>query len=100
MRIEWTGIDNTVRHGEVWSPGPMEGSVWVIPDEPRDGEGRAVCVGLDGRQTSLQARWSTQAHQDAVHLNLPAAASLPAPTSRGGQLRANLTPTSSRKDIA
>lgn len=98
MRIEWTGADGTVRHGDVWSPGPMEGSVWVIPDEPRDGEGRAVCVGLDGRQTSLQARWSTQEHQTLVGINLATPVPWPDMTKRGGQLRANLTPTSSRED--
>jgi len=96
VRITWTGADNTVRHGEVWSPGPMDTSVWVIPDEPRDGEGRAVCVGLDGRQTAIQHTWSQHQHQESVAANLPDAALLPAHTERGGQLRARL----SRRDIA
>lgn len=96
MRITWTGVDDTVRRGEVWSPGPLETSVWVIPDEPRVGEGRAVCVGLDGRQTALQAEWSRQEHQELVSANLPVAACLPAPTARGGQLRARIAPNGGR----
>jgi hypothetical protein len=97
VRITWTGPDGAVRHGEIWSPGPLGGAVWVIPDQPRTGEGRAVCVGLDGRLRAALPRWSTQAHQDDVHLTLPAAAALPAPTERGGQLRARIAPQS-RKD--
>jgi hypothetical protein len=92
VRITWTGVDDIVRHGEVWSPGPLETSVWVLPDEPRAGEGRAVCVGLDGRQTAVQAEWSRQEHQELVSANLPVAGCLPVPTARGGQLRARIAP--------
>lgn len=32
------------RSGVVWSPGPVTGSAWVIPDEREPDEGHAVCV--------------------------------------------------------
>jgi len=90
VQIEWSGVDGVARRGEVWCPGPSADSVWVITDEPSEGEGRAVCVGLDGQQTALQAQWSQQEHHDLVALKLPAAAMLSALTGRGGQLRARI----------
>lgn len=29
--MRYTATDGTARHGEVWSPGPVTGSVWVLP---------------------------------------------------------------------
>jgi len=92
VRITWTGVDSIVRHGEVWCPGPFTDNVWVIPDEPRDGEGRAVCVGLDGRQTAEQGRWSQAQRQTLVGLGLASPSWLASDVDRGGQLRARIAP--------
>jgi hypothetical protein len=56
-RIEWTAAAKApgygtypyqlfarVRSGVVWSTGPVRGTAWVVPDQPEQGEGRAVCV--------------------------------------------------------
>lgn len=95
MRVTWIGVDDTVRRGEVWCPGPFPDSVWVIPDEPVDGEGRAVCVGLDGRQTAEQAKWSQELRQVLVGLNLASPRGAPG-SARGGQLRARIAPSGGR----
>lgn len=96
-RIRWTGVDGHTRHGEVWCPGPFTDSVWAIPDEPRDGEGRAVCVGLDGRQTAIQAEWSQEQRQVLVGLNLASPSWLAGGSGdRGGQLRAPIAPNRGR----
>jgi hypothetical protein len=93
VRIEWSGTDGISRGGEVWCPGPSADSVWVIPDERRDGEGRAVCVGLDGQQTAAQAALSREERQALLGLQFASDPCFtPDFTSRGGQLTARIAP--------
>lgn len=70
-----------VRTGVVFSAGPVTSTAWVIPDEPREGEGHAVCVFLSAagnRQRPVDLRRSSlQVHQ-ATLANLAAGRSVPA----------------------
>lgn len=92
-RIGWTGVDGAARRGEVWCPGPSPDSVWVIPDEPMDGEGRAVCVGLDGQQTTQQAERSQEQWQVLTGMQFASDPCFtPDFTTRGGQLTARIAP--------
>ncbi len=72
-RITWTLTETTdrpTRTGVVWSAGPVQGTAWVVPDEPQDGEGHAVCVRIapsGHEQRSIDLRRSTAvAQRDAL----------------------------------
>lgn len=42
------------RSGVVWSAGPVTGTAWVIPDQPREDEGHAVCVLISAKGAHRQ----------------------------------------------
>lgn len=69
-KITWITPEDEERTGTFWSPGSTETSIWVIPDERREGEAYAVQVGKDGRQNRNHVRRSQQSYQDKVRAAL------------------------------
>lgn len=69
-KITWSTPEGDERTGVLWSPGPTEASVWVIPDERREGEGYAVEVGKNGQQNRNHVTRSKQGHQVGVEAAL------------------------------
>jgi hypothetical protein len=57
--IKWATSAGTIRGGIVWSDGPVQGTAWVIPDEPTEDEGHAVRVHL----SSIKGHYSTVADE-------------------------------------
>jgi hypothetical protein len=76
-KIQWTTPEGEWRTGTLWSPGPTETSVWVIPDERREGEAHAVQVGKDGCQNRNHVEHSQQAYQERVRTALANRAVVP-----------------------
>jgi hypothetical protein len=46
----WRNVPVRERSGEVWSLGPTDETLWVLPYERYVGEGLAVCVAIKGAE--------------------------------------------------
>jgi hypothetical protein len=60
--FQFTDRYGIAQTGEIWSPGPVAGTVWVLPT----GDGPPACVRLDGTQARLDAQRSSHYWQDEV----------------------------------
>lgn len=90
--ISWTQGGRR-RTGEVWSPGPTEDTLWVIPAAPQPGEGHAVCVHRTPGGRYVQRDQDVELSTAVRHTEILAATSQPRThlEPHGGQLRRRIT---------